>query len=125
MNTLFMLFRVVLVLLPLVLDGIAWRLFLRNPDSRTVWRQRAFRIGIAGIAANYALFWTDFMVIPVILQNDYWHTVIGWMGVTLSFTFLGLACMGSGAARICAALASVGVWLLWVSIGFRWFGASR
>jgi hypothetical protein len=83
MNTFFVLFRVVLVLLPLALDGIAWRLFLRNPDSRTVWRQRAFRIGIAGIAANYALFWTDFMVIPVIFQNDYWHTVIGWMGVTL------------------------------------------
>lgn len=109
----------VLVLLPLALDGIAWRLFVRNPGSRTVWRRRAFRISIAGIAANYALFWTDFIVIPVVFHDDYLHMAIGWVGVTLSFTFLGLAFMGSGAARICAALASVGVWLLWVSIGFR------
>jgi hypothetical protein len=59
-----MLFGVVLVALPLALNGIAWRLFLRNPDPGTAWRRRAFRIVLAGIAANYALFWTDFMVVP-------------------------------------------------------------
>ena len=118
MDALFMLFGVVLVVLPLALNGIAWRLFLRNPDPGTTWRRRAFRIVLAGIAVNYALFWTDFMVVPVIFHDDKWHTAIGWIGVTLSFTFLGLAFLGSGAARILAVLASVGVYLMWVSIGF-------
>jgi hypothetical protein len=118
MDTLFTLFGVVLVVLPLALNGIAWRLFLRNQDPGKTWRRRAFRFVLAGIAANYVLFWTNFIVVPVIFHDDYWHTAIGWTGVTLSFAFLGLAFLGSGAARICAVFASVGVWLMWVSTGF-------
>jgi len=107
----------ILVSLPFVFVVLAWTSARRSGKFEVPWRKRLFTLSIIGGAAGYAWFWVAFLFLPSRLPFETYRA-IGWVSGALAVTFTALSFAGTGAARIFAVLATAGVAILWVSVGF-------
>ncbi len=111
-----------IVSLPFILVVLAWRSARRKGAAQLPWRKRMFAVALIGAALGYVWFWLVFLfIVRVVPLELYW--VIGWASESFALIFLALSFAGTGATRIFALLASAGIAVLWVSVGF-WRAAS-
>ena len=117
MQILSSMFGLMLVLLPLALVVLAWKSARRNAHAQVPWRKRMFAVALIGGALGYVWFWIAFLFLPSRVPFELYR-VIGWASESFAVASLALSFAGIGAARLFAVLASAGVAVLWVSVGF-------
>jgi hypothetical protein len=117
MQILSLTFGLILVLLPLALVVLAWKSERQNVVAQVPWRKRVFAVALMGGAVGYAWFWIVFLFLPSRVPFELYR-VIGWASESVAIACLALSFAGVGAARLFAVLASAGVAVLWVSVGF-------
>jgi len=107
----------VLMSLPFVLLVFAWRFAARRTGAQVSWRERVFAGALIGSGLSYLSFWVAVLVLPHVASSGVYEKV-GWASEWSAVIFLVLSLVGTGAARVLAALAAAGIALLWVSVGF-------
>jgi len=117
MEILLSVFGVLLVSLPFALVVLAWKSARRNGEAQLPWRRRLFSVALIGGALGYLWFWIAFLFLPSLVAFETYH-VIGWVSESLAVVCLALSFAGTGAARLLAVMASAGIAVLWVSVGF-------
>ena len=86
-------------------------------DAQPTWRKRMFTVALIGDALGYVWFWVVLLVSPSFHTFEAYR-VIGWTSELFAAVCLALSFAGTFPARLFAVLASAGVVVLWVSVGF-------
>ena len=107
----------VLLSLPAIVLVLAWRFRKRHGDAPVAWRKQVFTGALIGSGVSFLWFWTAILVLPRYISSEAFER-IGWISQSFCLVFLVLSLAGKREARVFAALAAMGVAMLWVSVGF-------
>jgi hypothetical protein len=107
--------------LPFIPTALAWGEFLRHLQPSALWRRKIFWAVLVASVFNHFVFWFDVLFIPhmssmaAVLETS---SFIGKVGEALSIALVILApTVGTGAAPLYIAIASVGTLGLWAAAG--------